>query len=132
MAPDLQKEFAAHAGDGRVGNQLLSDIDRVRVWAIGLKPGQRFGFHTHVLDYIWTSVTGRHGRSHFIDGRVSDTVYKPGDFKQITFKEGEFMVHHLENIGDTELLFTTVEFLESPNAPLGPCHANVSAHPVVG
>jgi hypothetical protein len=71
-------------------------------------------------------------RSHFSDGRVSDTVYKPGDFKQITFKEGEFMVHHLENIGDTELLFTTVEFLESPNAPLGPCHANVSAHPVVG
>jgi beta-alanine degradation protein BauB len=71
-----------------------------------------------VLDYFWTSVTGGHGRSHFIDGRVSDTVYKPGDFKQITFKEGEFMVHDLENIGDTELLFTTVEFLESPNAPL--------------
>ena len=27
------------------------------------------------------------------------------------------MVHDLENIGDTELLFTTVEFLDSPNAP---------------
>lgn len=32
--------------------------DRVRVWTIGLKPGQRLGFHTHVLDYFWTSVTG--------------------------------------------------------------------------
>src|SRR4029077_6505996 len=41
MAPELQKEFAAHAGDGRVGNELLSETDRVRVWAIGLKPGQR-------------------------------------------------------------------------------------------
>jgi hypothetical protein len=48
------------------------------------------------------------------------TVYKAGDFKQITFKEGELMVHDAENIGDTELLFTTVEFLDSPNAPLEP------------
>jgi beta-alanine degradation protein BauB len=118
LAPVLQKEFAAHAGDGRVGNELLSETDRVRVWAIGLKPGQRLGFHTHVLDYFWTSVTGGHGRSHFSDGHVSDTSYKPGDIKQLTFKEGEFMVHDLENIGDTELLFTTVEFLDSPNAPL--------------
>jgi hypothetical protein len=49
---------------------------------------------------------------------VSDTVYKPGDIKHLTFKEGEFMIHDEENIGDTELLFTTVEFLDSPNAPL--------------
>src|SRR5712664_113313 len=58
MAPELQKEFAAHAGDGRVGNKLLSETDRVRVWAIGLKPGQRLGFHTHVLD------AGQTCRSH--------------------------------------------------------------------
>jgi hypothetical protein len=62
LAPVLQKEFVAHAGDGRVGNELLSETDRVRVWAIGLKSGQRLGFHTHVLDYFWTSVTGGHGR----------------------------------------------------------------------
>ena len=28
------------------------------------------------------------------------------------------MVHSVENIGDTDLLFTTVEFLDSPNKPL--------------
>ena len=88
MAPELQKEFAAHAGDGRVGNELLSETDRVRVWAIGLKPGQRLGFHTHVLDYFWTSVTGGHGRSHFSDGFVSDTAYKPGDIKDGYSKRG--------------------------------------------
>jgi beta-alanine degradation protein BauB len=54
---------------------------------------------------------------------VSDTAYKLGEIKQLTFKEGEFMVHDLENIGDTELLFTTVEFLDSPNAPLEACTA---------
>src|ERR1700722_109779 len=30
MEPELQKEFAAHAGDGRVGSELLSETDRVR------------------------------------------------------------------------------------------------------
>jgi hypothetical protein len=79
---------------------------------------RRLGFHTPVLDYFRMSVTGGHGRSHFNDGRVADIVYKPGDIKQLTFKEGEFMVHDLENIGHTELLFMTAEFLDSPNAPL--------------
>jgi hypothetical protein len=65
----------------------------VRVWAIELKLGQRLGFDTHVLAYFWTSVTGGHGHSHFSDGRVSDTTYKPGDIKQLTFREREFMVH---------------------------------------
>ena len=69
---------------------------------------------TRMCSITFGSVTGGHGRSHFGDGSVSDTAYKPGDIKQLTFKEGEFMVHDLENIGDTELLFTTVEFLDSP------------------
>ena len=75
----LAKASLAHAGDGRVGIELLSETDRVRVWAIGLKPRQRLAFHTHVLDYFWTAVTGGRGRSHFSDGRVSDTAYKPSD-----------------------------------------------------
>lgn len=58
MAPELKSEFAAHGGDGRVGNVLLSETERVRVWGISLKPGERPGFHTRVLDYFWTSVTG--------------------------------------------------------------------------
>jgi quercetin dioxygenase-like cupin family protein len=118
MRPELRREFAAHAGDGRVGNALISETARVRVWSIALKPGDRLGFHTHVLDYFWTAVTAGRGRSHFNDGRVEEIVYKAGDIKQLSFKEGEFMVHDLENIGETELLFTTVEFLDSPNAPL--------------
>ena len=118
MPADLQADFTAHAGDGRVGQELLSETERVRVWAIRLKPGERLGFHTHVLDYFWTSVTAGHGRSHFDDGRVADIVYQAGDLKQLTFKAGEFMIHDLENVGDADLLFTTVEFMDSANAPL--------------
>jgi quercetin dioxygenase-like cupin family protein len=117
--PDAMKaEFAACAGDGRVGQVLLSETARVRVWSIRLQPGDRLGFHTHVLDYFWTSVTAGHGRSHFDDGEVADIVYQAGDIKQLAFAAGEFMIHDLENVGDTELLFTTVEFLDSANAPL--------------
>jgi beta-alanine degradation protein BauB len=114
----LTKEFVAHAGDGRVGNKLISETGRVRVWSLNLKPGERIGFHTHVLDYFWTSITGGRGRSHYNDGRTEEMIYKPGDIRQLVFRAGEFMIHDLENIGDTELVFTTVEFLDSPNAPL--------------
>src|SRR5258708_38924092 len=99
MAPDLQKEFAAHAGDGRVGNELLAETDRVRVWSLRLEPGQRLGFHTHVLDYFWTSVTGGHGPSHFNDGRGADIGYRPGAIKQLAFKGSEVMMHHFEKRG---------------------------------
>jgi hypothetical protein len=44
--------------------------------------------------------------------------YQAGDTKHLSFGPGEFMIHDLENIGSTDLLFTTVEFLESRNRPL--------------
>ena len=48
--------------NGCVGSQLLSENERVRIWIIRLKPGERIGFHRHVLDYFWTSVNGGRGR----------------------------------------------------------------------
>ena len=40
-----------------VGSTLLSENERTRVWIIRLAPGERIGFHRHVLDYFWTSVS---------------------------------------------------------------------------
>ena len=56
----LKDEFARESErpNGCVGNQLVSENERVRVWTIRLQPGERFGFHRHVLDYFWTSVSG--------------------------------------------------------------------------
>ena len=48
--------------NGCVGSSLLSENDKVRVWIIRLAPGERIGFHRHVLDYFWTSVSGGRGR----------------------------------------------------------------------
>jgi quercetin dioxygenase-like cupin family protein len=118
LSPAHRAEFASHLGIGRVGTRLVSETDRVRVWALSLAPGERIGFHTHVLDYFWTAVTGGSARSQYADGRVAEVSYQPGDTQHHRFQAGEFMIHDLHNTGTTELVFTTVEFLQSANAPL--------------
>jgi hypothetical protein len=80
MAPDLEKEFAAHAGDARVGNPLLSTQIAYASGQSGSSVASARLPHTRAR-LLWTSVTGGHGRSHFSDGFVSDTAYKPGDIK---------------------------------------------------
>jgi beta-alanine degradation protein BauB len=117
--PDwLRRDFSEHQVNGCVGNRLVSETDRVRVWSLRLPPGGRLPFHRHVLNYFWTAITPGRARSHYQDGRVMEPVHQAGDTKHLHFGEGEFMIHDLENIGDTDLVFTTVEFLDSPNAPL--------------
>ena len=58
--PEIAAEFEREKNNPNpcVGNALVSESDRVRVWTIRLKPGERIGFHRHVLDYFWTAVTG--------------------------------------------------------------------------
>ena len=111
-----------------VGNFLVSESDRVRVWMIRLAPGQRFGFHRHVLDYFWTSVTGGRGRQHVHDGTTVEYSYQPGETRHESYGPGECKVHDLENIGNQEMVFMTVEFLHSANKPL-PLPEHVRAQP---
>jgi beta-alanine degradation protein BauB len=47
-----------------------------------------------------------------------ETEYKVGDTAHLNFGDGEHMLHDITNIGETELGFVTVEFLESANEPL--------------
>lgn len=111
-------ELAGAAGDGRVGGRLVSESDRVRVWLIELRPGERLPFHTHVLDYMWCATTAGRSRSRYADGRVAETDYEVGTTRHFRFEVGGSMTHDLENIGNTVLCFTTVEFLDSANPPL--------------
>jgi beta-alanine degradation protein BauB len=114
----IRREFEAQQFNGNVGTRLLSEDGRVRVWEIRLPPGERIGFHRHVLDYFWTAVTAGRARSHQQDGTTVEATYKAGETRHETYGRGEFKVHDLENIGTSELIFTTVEFLQSPNQPL--------------
>jgi hypothetical protein len=114
----LTAELAESTENGCVGTELVSETDRVRVWSLRLAPGQRIGFHCHVLDYFWTVLSDGIARSHYNDGRSVETSYRSGDTRHMTFAFGQSMIHDLENIGATELIFTTVEFLDSANPAL--------------
>ena len=62
IAAELERE--AKSPNPCVGSTLLSENERTRVWIIRLAPGERIGFHRHVLDYFWTSVSGGRARQH--------------------------------------------------------------------
>ncbi len=113
---EFEREKRNH--NGCVGSTLLSENERVRVWIIRLAPGGRVGFHRHVLDYFWTSVSGGRGRQHLMDGSTVEYTYKPGETRHETYGAGQYKVHDLENLGDQEMVFMTVEFLNSANKPL--------------
>src|SRR5262249_21213710 len=89
-----------------------------RVWMIRLQPGERIGFHRHVLDYFWTSVNGGRGRQYVHDGTTVEDTYAPGETRHETYGPGQFKVHDLENLGDKEMVFMTVECMQSANKPL--------------
>jgi quercetin dioxygenase-like cupin family protein len=115
----LQEDFERGKMSGVVGSVLVSETDRVRVWHLSIAPGARCGFHRHVLHYFWTALTDGKARGYFEDGRITESTHFKGQTMHLDFGPGEYMVHSVENIGDTELQFTTVEFLDSsPNKPL--------------
>lgn len=115
--PEISAEFEREGRNPNacVGQVLVSENNRVRVWTIRLQPGERMGFHRHVLDYFWTCVTGGRGRAHLMDGSIVERSYAPGETQHETYAPGQFKVHDLQNIGDKELVYTTVEFLDSAN-----------------
>lgn len=115
---ELRRELAEAKANGRVGKRIVSETERVRIWLLELEPGERLPFHTHVKDYFWTATRPGRARSRHADGRVVEVDYTVGDTQHHRYGPGESMTHDLENIGDTLLSFTTVEFLDGPNPSL--------------
>jgi len=115
---DIQREFEANQANGNVGSILVSETDRLRVWHIVLPAGERLPVHKHVLNYFWTALSVGKSRSHHMNGQVNEHEYSVGETKHFEYGPGEFMMHDLENIGDTELRFVTVEMKDGENEPL--------------
>ena len=98
-----------------VGTRLIYQDASIRVWQLHLKPAQRMPFHKHTTDYTWVALTAGHAVSYYGSGKVTDITYERGDvFFYHHSKEGDF-VHDLENTGDTELVFSTVEYKNNFN-----------------
>ncbi len=115
---DRITEFNSAWGQGCVGAILVSETEDVRVWQIRLAPGERIGFHHHVLNYFWSAVNAGKSRSYMQNGSIVDSEYEAGTTRHFHYGPDEFMLHDLENIGSTELVFVTVEHLKSDNEPL--------------
>lgn len=115
---ELHDELVARSANGAVGTRLLLEDEHARHWEIRLAPGARIGFHRHVLDYVWTCVSGGLALSHNGEGETTDVTYGVGETRRLSFAEGESMIHDLQNVGEDDLVFTTIEYLASANAPL--------------
>ena len=117
--PDgVYEDMKANEHSGVVGSVLVSETERVRVWHLRLPPGYRCPFHRHVNPYFWTALTPGKARAYFSDGRIAEVEHYVGETKHFHYGPGEYMVHSVENVGDTELVFTTVEFLDGTNEAL--------------
>lgn len=115
---ELQREFEENKGNPCVGDTLVSETDALRVWHFTLPAGERYTFHCHVLNYFWTCHTVGIARGWYDDGRIQDVHHFAGETKHFTFAKGERFIHSVGNVGKTDLIFTTVEFKNSANAPL--------------
>ena len=114
----LRAEMEANRDNAIVGSTLVSETAKVRVWRLLIPAGRRCTFHRHVLDYFWTCHTHGKARGYYEDGSITESVHFPGDTRHLTYARDEHLVHSVENIGATDLLFTTVEYLRSANTPL--------------
>ncbi|MEM6761266.1 MAG: hypothetical protein AAF615_00170 [Pseudomonadota bacterium] len=114
----LYEDMIENQESGIVGSTLVSETERMRVWHLRLPPGYRCPFHRHVNPYFWSVHTSGKARGYFSNGTIRDTEHYPGETKHFYYGASEYMLHSVENIGDTELLFTTVEFIDGPNTAL--------------
>jgi beta-alanine degradation protein BauB len=115
---EMQQELEHNRFNPLVGSVLVSETEKLRVWHLHIPAGKRCTFHRHVLDYFWTCHSHGKARNIFEDGSITETVHYPGHTRHMAYAAGEYLLHSVENIGDTDLLFTTVEFLQSANLPL--------------
>ncbi|MEV7966616.1 hypothetical protein AB0O34_11620 [Sphaerisporangium sp. NPDC088356] len=117
-------EFAdelAKAPENRVvGTTLLFENERVRVWELALVPGQRAPFHIHSIDYFWVAADPGPVVQRVSDGTITEVVHDRNQVKYFTFRNGETLVHDLENIGDAPIRYITVELLDDDDISTRP------------
>ena len=66
-------------------------------------------------DNAVAAVAGGHHRQRH---RTVGCTYAPGETRHETYAAEQYKVHDLENLGDSEMVFMTIEFLQSANKPL--------------
>lgn len=108
---NIKKEIKTNKNNTTVGEQLVLETENFKVWSIYLPVGKSLPFHTHNKPYFYTAKTAGKSRSFYADGTIIETEYQKDDIKYFkNLNESNYFIHNLENIGNTTLIFTTVEF----------------------
>ena len=112
---EFAEELSAAPTNFAVGEDVLFENDRVRVWWSTIDPGNRVQFHNHTIDYFWVCVRASRAYQRFEDGTARFIDPVPGQVSFQTYGPGENLIHDLENVGDSELEIVTVELLDHRN-----------------
>ena len=90
---------------GQVGQEILLENDRVRVWHITLAPGETQPLHHHGLAYVVIAVQGAKNVIHTAAGERIDVEEETGS---VVYREPG-QTHMLTNAGDTVYVGRIVE-----------------------
>ena len=108
---ELKNTLKNNTDNTYVGERLLLETNEFKVWDIHLPVGESLPFHKHNKPYFYTIKNEGKSRSFYADGTITETDYEANDIKHFDdLSEENFFIHNLENIGETTLVFTTVEF----------------------
>jgi hypothetical protein len=80
----LPDDVAAGPTNFDVGQKMLCENDRVRVWEISLAPGARHVFHCHRTSYFWVAHTGARVRVSYPDGAYHDYEHQAGEVRPLS------------------------------------------------
>lgn len=105
---DFAAELAAAHDNRDLGTEVWFENDRVQVWDLSLRPGERVPFHCHDHDYFWTVTDAGRLLQRYDDGTSRIVDAEVGVTNFLTYDDGECTIHDLENVGDTFFRCVTV------------------------
>ena len=91
---------------GPVGDRILLENDRIRVWSVALAPGGVQAWHRHDVPYLIVPLTDGSNEMEFADGRVRQTHETAGE---VLWREPG-IPHELRNRGDAPYRNVLIEF----------------------
>ncbi len=109
---EFENELAQAPNNREVGTRLLFENEHINVWEVRLKPGERGRFHAHTQRYFWTVVDAGIGRQRSADGSYRVREYRVGETQYQDHGPDNVMIHDLENAGEAEIRFITVELMD--------------------
>ena len=118
VGPSSGPSSATHSHDGHVGSRLLSADPASPGLGDPAGPRRTLARAPARAGLFLDRDQRRPEPPAHPDGTTREVSYQAGETRYFHFGAGEFLLHDIENVGDNDSIFTTVEHLDSENAPL--------------